>query len=653
MWQFTSGTTWTLTPTTMMDITFGFSRQDQQVYGPDFQDGNYGLDVLGIPGTNDQGIGDPRYAGYPQFNTGFSALGNRDGWNPIYRDERTYSIAANITKLKGRHDLRGGYFLNFMYLDHWQPETGNPRGNFTFRGNTTSAAGAPASNFYNQYATFMLGLSGDVNKSVQNELMTAREWQNALFFRDRWSATERLTLDLGIRWEYYPIMHRIDGRGLDRLDLTNLEVLVAGRGSNPQNNGMEASLNNFAPRVGAVYRFNDKTVFRTGYGLTYNAQPWARAVRGDNDYPITIASTFSNADQFAYYNTLNQGIPTIVGPDVSSGRVPLDRSAAEYTPEIDNIDRGAVHTWNVAFERRLFYDIAVDVAYVGAKGVGGYAGLDINAPLTLGGGDASRPYFPLGRINPINSWGQRLDTRYNSLQVALNKPFTHGFLFKGAYTFSKAMNETDADGRATLNWNTPSEEYRNWAPAGFDRRHNFTVGFAYQLPWQSAGGYDGVLKTIINDWQLNGVLAAFSWYAVYRDGKRHLVEYSEQHPDGRSCRVVRYEWQDWLYRHVVRYDGVRAADWRAFRDHRAQPVLWSRRLQPRFIGLPHVPDRRREKDRVEAVCRKRPEPCCLRQPAIWHHFRNVRADYRGQGHGLPATPDRPGSAVPVLDARRG
>ena len=80
-------------------------------------------------------------------------------------------------------------------------------------------------------------------------------------------------------------MHRADGRGLDRLDLSTLEVLVAGRGGNPQNNGMEASWNNFAPRVGAVYRFNDKTVFRTGYGLTYNAQPWARAVRGDNDYP--------------------------------------------------------------------------------------------------------------------------------------------------------------------------------------------------------------------------------------------------------------------------------------------------------------------------------------------------------------------------------
>ena len=114
----------------MLDMTFGFSRQHQHVYGPDFNSGNYGLEVLQIPGTNDQGIGDQRYAGYPHFNTGFSAVGNRDGWNPIFRDERTYSLAANITKLKGRHDLRGGYFVNFMYLDHWQPETGNPRGEF-------------------------------------------------------------------------------------------------------------------------------------------------------------------------------------------------------------------------------------------------------------------------------------------------------------------------------------------------------------------------------------------------------------------------------------------------------------------------------------------------------------------------------------------
>ena len=161
---------------------------------------------------------------------------------------------------------------------------------------------------------------------------------------------------------------------------------------------MSAGLDNFAPRVGGVFRLNEKTVFRSGYGVTYNAQAWARAVRGDNDYPVTIASTFVNPDQFAWYGTLQQGIPFMTGPDLSSGRVPLDRAAAEYTPEIDNIDRGYIHTWNVAFERRLPFDTSVDVAYVGAKGVGGYAGLDVNAPQTLGGGDNSRPYARFNRF---------------------------------------------------------------------------------------------------------------------------------------------------------------------------------------------------------------------------------------------------------------
>ena len=75
-----------------------------------------------------------------------------------------------------------------------------------------------------------------------------------------------------MRWEYYPIVYRAEGRGIDRLDLQTLEVIIAGRGGNPQTNGLSAGLNNFAPRVGGVYRLNDKTVFRSGYGLTYNAQ---------------------------------------------------------------------------------------------------------------------------------------------------------------------------------------------------------------------------------------------------------------------------------------------------------------------------------------------------------------------------------------------
>ena len=509
----TFGQTWTLNSTTLLDTTFGFARQDQDVYGPDFNAGNYGLDVLRIPGTNDAGLGDKRYAGYPVFNTGFSAVGNRDGWNPIFRDERTYSVATNLTKNVGRHDLRTGATINFMYLDHWQPESGNPRGAFNFSGNTTALSGGQAPNIYNQFASFMMGLTSNVGKSVQNELMTTREWQHAVFFRDRWTVNDKLTLDLGVRWEYYPIASRADGRGVERLDLTNLNVILGGRGSNEKNVGLSAGKDNFAPRLGIIYRLNDNTVLRSGYGITYNNMAWGRPMRGDLQYPITLATTFTQPLQFQWYNTLGEGIPLVVGPDQSSGSVALPNAVGMTTPELGNVDRGMIQTWNVAFERRLPLDISVDIAYVGAKGTGGYGWIDVNLPTTYGGGASSRPYFiSHGRQLDTNVWGAILDTDYDSLQVAINRPFKQGFMLKGAYTLSRAMNETDADGRTGLAFGAhPLERHRSWARAGFDRPHNLQLGFVYELPWQSMdGGSRNAIQTILGDWQLNGVFGAFS-----------------------------------------------------------------------------------------------------------------------------------------------
>jgi Carboxypeptidase regulatory-like domain len=513
VYSFTTGQTWTINSTMLLDATFGFARQKQDVYGPDFNAGNFGLDVLGIPGTNDAGLNDQRYAGYPVFNTGFDAVGNRDGWNPIFRDERTYSVASNLSKTKGRHDLRTGYTVNFLYLDHWQPESGNPRGAFNFATNATALSGGQVTNFYNTFAAFMMGLTSNVGKSVQNELMTSREWQHAVYFRDRWTPNSKLTLDLGVRWEYYPLMTRAEGRGLELLDLNTLEVIIGGRGSNPKSVGLETGMDNFAPRLGAVYRLNHNTVLRAGYGVTFNNMGWGRPVRGDLQYPITLATTFTQPLTFMWYNRLGEGIPSVVGPDQSSGRVPLPNAVGMTTPELGNVDRGKIHTWNVAFERRLPWDVSVDIAYVGAKGVGGYGWVDANLPTTLGGGAASRPYFiSHGRQLDTNVWGAILDTDYDSLQVAINRPFKNRVMLKGAYTYSRSMNETDADGRTGLAFGGhPGYRDRSWALAGYDRPHNLQLGFVYQLPWQYEGsGYGNVVKAILSDWQLNGVYAAFS-----------------------------------------------------------------------------------------------------------------------------------------------
>ena len=94
--------------TLLLDSAFGVSMIDQFCSSADFGLGMLGLDS-GIPGTNDQGRGDPRYAGMPEFRTGFQALGNSPTWTPTYRDEGTTSFSTNVTKVKSNHDFRVGY----------------------------------------------------------------------------------------------------------------------------------------------------------------------------------------------------------------------------------------------------------------------------------------------------------------------------------------------------------------------------------------------------------------------------------------------------------------------------------------------------------------------------------------------------------------
>jgi outer membrane receptor protein involved in Fe transport len=510
--QYTFGTTWTMNATTVFDATYGISKMNHESTSGDFGLGNFGLDDLGIHGTNGgtNFSGDPRYAGMPSFFTGFTTLGNNDSWVPVTRDERTYALAANVTKLRGAHEFRAGYSVNRLRMDHWQPELGyGPRGNFQFAGDATALnGGGQTSNFYNTYAAFLLGLASRASESVQYETMTTREWQHGWYARDRWQVNNKLTLDLGLRYEYYPLMQRAD-RGIEQVDLDTLTVRLGGVGGNPKDLGIKVSKTLFAPRLGAVYRLNDQTVVRTGYGITYNPLPFSRPLRGF--YPLTISGNFSTTNPYGYVKTLSQGIPDITGPDLSSGNIPLPSSYDMRTPA-DDVSRSRIQSWNVAFERRLPHDISLDTAYVGTHSEGGFADLDVNASTTPGCGVNCQPYYR--GLDPrsiaLNLWGPRTRTNYHSLQVALNRPFKNGLLLKGAYTLSRAKNETDDDGWAGLNWNAPSQLSRNYALAGYDRPHVFQMAFVYELPYKTSSGGNGFAKVIFGDWQINGLYSAYS-----------------------------------------------------------------------------------------------------------------------------------------------
>ena len=185
--------------------------------------------MWGIPGTNGGKAfaGDIRYSGQPCIDNGFTSWGNCSASNPNFYDDSSYTYTTNFSKMKGAHEFRWGVDVVRHALNHWQPEVANPRGQLTPTGNATVLAGQVARSI-TPYAAGLLDILGSADKSVQFYDLHTREWQDGFYFRDRWQITRNFTLNIGARYEYYPLMNRGDGRGVERWDpATNLVTLVA------------------------------------------------------------------------------------------------------------------------------------------------------------------------------------------------------------------------------------------------------------------------------------------------------------------------------------------------------------------------------------------------------------------------------------------
>jgi len=500
---FSAGQTWTLGTNWVLESNFGFTDHDQTVKGPDFGQ-NFGLDVLGIPGTNGS---DPRQGGMPIFNfNNYEDLGNTENWSPIFRDERVYTFNTSLTHVRDKHEFKAGFDVVRMELDHWQPEIGaGPRGRFNFFGGATALRGGAAPNQFNEFADFLLGLNTSVEKSLQFEEMTGREWQMAFYVRDRWQIRRNLTVSAGLRFEHYPLMTRAD-RGLELYDFNTNQILIGGRGDNPEDLGIKVQYPRITPRLGIAWRVNENNVLRAGYGMTVDPLPFARPLRGF--YPLTIAQDFVGASSFQPFGTLAQGIPAFTGPDISSGVVSIPGTVQMRTMYPDHVNRTYIQSWNLTYERKLPGDIAATISYVGTQTTNQLADIEANAA-EVGQGNAGRPLaVKFGRTASTLLWDGWLSSNYHGLQVSVNRPFTKGFFVKGAYTFSRAMNWTDDQGWAGLTWNAPSQLDRNYAQAGYNIPHIFQLGVMADLPF--ARDSKSVLGAIVKNWQINGIASAFS-----------------------------------------------------------------------------------------------------------------------------------------------
>ena len=521
----TFGGTYTFTPTFILDAYFGFTKQgtnsEQVGLGQ-----NVGLDVLGIPGTN----GTRKFeSGWPEFdfNTGndFATGGVNTNFMPYYRHDPQYQYVANLNWVHGRHNVRFGGDIYRQGLNQTQAEWigggtfYGSQGGFDFGRHVTALCQDPpdcttgsAANRANSYASFLLGLPDQASKSLQfPDVFTIRSMLYSAYIRDRWNVTPSLTLNYGVRWEYFPYPTRTN-RGLERYDPTTNNVLICGMGQVPSGCGTEISKKRFSPRLGIAWRATNTFVVRAGYGMTNDPYEGLELMR--NNYPVMEPFGIQTPNDFIPATTLTKGIPSLPpAPTIpSSGILALPLNVG-FEGQPKNLHRGYIQSWNLTLQKEIGWGFTAQAGYVATRSVRQLGFIDINAgqiPFT------NRTTQPL-----LQEWGRTAATtfleplgtgQYNSLQASLQRRFAKGLMMNVNYTWAKSINIVDS---SSYTPNIQSQSYlsMNRAPTGFDLTHNLAITNIWDLPFgrgQKWGGGKGVLTQIVSGWQVNNLVSLFS-----------------------------------------------------------------------------------------------------------------------------------------------
>jgi len=529
-------------PTLFTEARFGVAHLRNNA-----QPSNYGsndADALGIPGVNINQFSSGQVG---VFLTGFGQSGADNpliGYSasvPWIRGESNIDFVNNWTKIIRNHTIKFGGDLRRVRDDLLQDQTFSPRGIFRFADQQTSDASSTGTNLGNNIASFLLDRPSQVGRDVNTFFPAYRQWWFFAFASDKWQVTSKLTLDLGVRWEFYPPATPKIPSGFTNYDPVANNLVVAGVGGNPSNLGMQTRYRYFAPRTGFAYRATDNTVVRGGFGMSYmpyadNNYAYNYPVRSNNAYNPSGASPYTAAvlADGSTVATFQAGFPAPVPvPIPQNGIIPVTTAtlAAQnlfYVPL--DYKNPYVMSWNIAVQQALPYDMSMQIAYVANHGTGIPSNIDINNPSdTYGGGNASKPQYncvgcvttgpnAVHRTAATNKIFQGFSSNYQSLQLQLTKRFAHGLGFTSAFTWGKGLGYVTGDDGNVI-FLTTANLRRNYAPNDFDRKLNFEQSFTYELPAGRGHRYlnSGVGAYVLGGWKLAGTISAVSGlpFSVY------------------------------------------------------------------------------------------------------------------------------------------
>ena len=494
--NFSLGWSHTLNPSTTANVSFRYNANRNAVE-PYFAYGEDVAGLLGITGTSRE----PVNYGPPNLSfTNFASL-----TDAAYSSRRTYSFntSGSISMVRGSHTITYGFLWIHQRLNSLTEQ--DARGTFTFSGASTSgldASGLAIDGTGFDMADFLLGMPQQTTVRYNGADTYLRDDTYSGYAQDVWRATSNITVNAGLRYEYFAPFTEKYGR-MANLDIAPdfSAVAVVTPGSTGPYSGVfpdgliNPDKNNFSPRIGIAWKPTRKAVLRTGYSVFFDGSVFGRI-------PGRLASQPPFAVSESYVNGVD-GILTLTDgfPGTTTGEI-LNTYAVNR-----NYGIPYAQTWNFTMQYTLPSQFMMDVGYLGTKGTG----LVIQRLPNRVPAGATLSEEEQRRI--ANATGFTYDSTegnsiFHALQVRVSRRMRRGIAMNTLYTFSKAIDNASTIGGtgATVVQNDQDLSAERGL-SSFDRRHALSTNFSFTSPVGPMGivmRQDNLLTKILRNWNLNG-----------------------------------------------------------------------------------------------------------------------------------------------------
>jgi outer membrane receptor protein involved in Fe transport len=481
----------TFNPKLLMELQAGYSRYKLATTPFDF--GTNAGSKVGMPNVNFPGL--PVSSELPDFEMSTTASVGDTFYSPEYNTNNTYQIDGNILKQLGSQSVKTGFEYRRREVDQSQSPFATTLMVFT--------PGLGGSDI----AALLLGYPSIVNRQLQLIAPQYRFSEFGAFVQDDWRVKPWLTLNLGVRYDYYSAMTEKHNNISNFIP--SLQALeTAGTNGVGPTDGVTNGKLNFAPRLGFAATIMKGTVLRGGYGLSY--------------VPFFMGSWFAlrNAPFISQFSIPN----TFFGPPVlslnGSGGLPglpsdvPDNPANPFnaiTALAPHLKIPYVEQYNLTLQRELGGGWVASIGYVGVVGRQQpfpNGGLDINedAPGNAGTVAQRHPYFSkYPNLVNLYEYGNWSNTSYQSLQTTIERRFKNGLAANANYTYGHAIDNFEYQPLTAYVPGTPLTNFRlDSGNSQIDLRQRFAATVTYQLPFaKSATGFVGALA---KGWQTNAII---------------------------------------------------------------------------------------------------------------------------------------------------